>query len=453
MKKILPTLIFLIVTAAAVTFIYKDKVFPPQNDGQTAGQGDGQSGGRGRRGRGRRRAIDPNRPAAVLAEEAKSLDVPVYLQGVGAVRASNMAVVRPQVSGRLIEVNVREGQNVKKDDVLAQIDPVTYQASYDQAVARKAMDEAQLANARSDLQRYETLSKADYGTQKQLDTQHALVKQYEAQIRQDQASIDSAKANLDFTTIRAPFDGRTGIRVVDVGNLVNSNDTGGIAIITQIQPIDAIFTLPETHVSELIEAKAKGPVALTASVGGQMLAEGTLEVIDNRIEETTGTVRLKGRFANDPVKLWPGQFVNIRLHLKTLGNATVVPAVAVQQGAAGRYVYLARPDNTAKLTTVKVVQEDEKQAVIAEGVTPGDKVITAGFINIQDGSKITLDSGDAEEQPEGSPGPQAEPGRRRARERAEGEDRPRGGAAERLPSGAASAAESEAPQPQPRPAP
>jgi membrane fusion protein, multidrug efflux system len=449
-KKILPTLIFLLVTAAAVTFIYKDKVFPPQ-EGQTAEQGGGQRGGGGRRGR--RRALDPNRPAAVLAEEARSLDVPVYLHGVGTIRASNMATVRPLVGGRLIEVNVREGQNVAQGDVLAQIDPVTYQASYDQAVARKAMDEAQLANARNDLQRYENLAKADYGTQKQLDTQRALVQQYEAQIRQDQAAIDSAKANLDYTTIRAPIDGRTGIRVVDVGNVVGTGDAGGIAVITQIQPIDAIFTLPETYVSELIEAKARGPVALTASVGGVAMAEGTLEVIDNRIEETTGTVRLKGSFPNDPVKLWPGQFVNIRLHLKTLGAATVVSAAAVQQGAAGRYVYLARPDNTAKLTTVKVVQEDEKQVVIAEGVKPGDKVITSGFINIQDGSKITLDAG-AEERPGEAPvaSPQGEPRGRRGRDRAEGERRPRGGAAERLPQEGAPAPEPGAPPTQSRPA-
>lgn len=451
MKKILPTLIFLLVTAAAVTFIYKDKVFPPEV-GQTAEQGSGQRGG----GRGRRRGVDPNRPAAVLAEEARSLDVPVYLHGVGTIRASSMATVRPQVGGRLIEVNVREGQNVRKGDVLAQIDPVTYRASYDQAVARKAMNEAQLANARNDLQRYENLAKADYGTQKQLDTQRALVQQYEAQIRQDQAAIDSAKASLDYTTIRAPIDGRTGIRVVDVGNVVDASDAGGIAVITQIQPIDAIFTLPETHVPALIEAKAKGPVAVTASIGGETLAEGALEVIDNRIEETTGTVRLKGSFPNDPVKLWPGQFVNIRLHLKTLGNATVVPSAAVQQGAAGRYVYLVQPDNTAKLTTVKVVQEDERQAVIGEGVQPGDKVITAGFINIQNGSKITLDAGETERQQEHSPapGPQAEPRERRGRERAAGDgDRPRGGAAERLGRGAAPQAEPGAPPAQPRPAP
>jgi membrane fusion protein, multidrug efflux system len=453
-KKLLPTLIFLALTGAAVAFIYKDKLFPQQPGGgeQAAEQG-GRGGGGGRRG-GRRRSLDPNRPVAVLAEEAKAQDVPVYLSGVGTVQASNTVNVRPQVGGRLTSVKVREGQEVKAGDVVAQIDPVTYQAAYDQAVAKKAMSEAQLANARRDLERYEELAKSTFGTKKDLDTQRALVQQYEAQVRQDQAAIDNAKANLDFTTIRAPLSGRTGIRVVDEGNLVSANDASGIAYITQIQPIDVVFTLPETYVSELIAAQAKGPVGLVASVGGETLADGALSVIDNRIEESTGTVRLKGSFANEPLTLWPGQFVNIRLHLKTLPNATTVPAVAVQQGAQGRYVYVATLENTAKLTQVKVAQEDEKQAVIAEGLKPGDKVITTGFVNLQDGSKISFGG----EQPDIAPQPGQPPsaetapaegerrGRRR-RERAEAEAPPAGGAPERLPSGRA-ASEAAAPRPQ-----
>ncbi len=439
MKKLLPTLIFLLVTAGAVAFIYKDKLFPAQSgNGQTAEQGRG-GGGSGRRG-GRRRSLDPSRPVAVLAEEAKAQDVPVYLNGVGTVQASNTVNVRPQVGGRLTSVKVREGQNVKAGDIVAQIDPVTYQAAYDQAVAKKAMSEAQLANARRDLQRFENLAKSTFGTQKDLDTQRALVQQFEAQIRQDQAAIDSAKANLDFTTIRAPLSGRTGIRVVDEGNLVSANDPNGIAYITQIHPIDVVFTLPETYVSELLAAQGNGKVALTASVGDEAIAEGELSVIDNRIDETTGTVRVKGSFANDPVKLWPGQFVNIRLHLKTLPNATTVPSVAVQQGAQGRYVYVVQPDNTARLMTVKVTQEDEKQAVIAEGLKPGDKVITTSFVNLQDGSKVNLGGGEGQSQPpEGAPSAEGAPaegerrGRRRRDQAADGAPRPTGGAAERLP--------------------
>jgi multidrug efflux system membrane fusion protein len=449
-KKILPVLIFLLVTAAATAFIYKDKLIQQITgpDGQTA-ERQGGGGGGGRRG-GRRRAVDPNRPVAVLVEAAKSESVPVYLQGVGTVQASNTVNVRPQVSGRLMEVNVREGQDVKAGDVLAKIDPVTYQAAYDQAVAKKAMTEAQLANARQDLARFENLAKSTYGTQKDLDTQKSLVAQYEAQTRQDQAAIDNTKANLDYATIRAPLDGRTGIRVVDEGNIVGASDS--LTYITQIKPIDVLFTLPETYVGELLAAQAAGKVTLAASVGGETIGEGALSVIDNRIDEATGTVKLKGSFPNDPVKLWPGQFVNIRLHLKTLNSATVVPAVAVQQGSASRFVYLATPENTAKRTDVKIVQEDENQAVISQGIKPGDKVITTGFVSIQDGSKISLGGPDAgaPEQPGAQPGAENAPpeGQRRGRRR---QNQAEGGAAERAPTDAAPTATTEATAPQAQP--
>jgi multidrug efflux system membrane fusion protein len=467
-KRFLPALVFLLVTAAAVSFIYKDKLFPPE-PGQGAQSAQGGGAGGGRRG-GRGRTIDPNRPVAVLVEEAKSQDVPVYLYGVGTVQASNTVNVRPQVGGKLLEVNVREGQDVKAGDVLAKIDPVTYQAAYDQATAKKAMTEAQLANAKRDLDRFENLAKTNFGTQKDLDTQRALVAQYDAQLRQDQASIDAAKASLDYTDIRAPLSGRTGIRVVDVGNIVSASDTSGIAFITQIQPIDVVFTLPETYVGELVAAQAQGKVELTATVGNETLGDGTLTVVDNRIDETTGTVRLKGSFPNDPVKLWPGQFVNVRLHLKTLTGATVVSAASVQQGSAGRYVYLAQPDNTAKLVPVKVAQENEREAVISEGIKPGDKVVSTGFVNLQDGSKITLESGRGDGQrqksdqkpeqdnsaqpPAGQPAPSAQnappasgdrPHRRR-QQQGEAEGRPAGGAAERLPTGTASANDTSPPQ-------
>jgi multidrug efflux system membrane fusion protein len=462
-KRFLPTLVLLLITAAALAFIYKDQIFP-RAPGERAEEGGppGAGGGGGRRG-GRRGGGDPNRPVPVLAEAATKQNVPVYLNGVGTMQAYNTATVRAQVSGRLIAVNYDEGQDVKRGDVLAQIDPVTYKAEYDQAVARKGITEALLANARRDLQRYESLVSSNAGSRQQADTQRALVQQYEAQIRQEQAVIDAAKANLDFTTIRAPIDGRTGIRQVDIGNLVTSGDSGGIVVITQLQPISVLFTLPETVLPELIAAKARGTVGLAASVGGETLAEGQLEVIDNRIEEATGTVRLKGTFSNTPLRLWPGQFVNIRLHLKTLQDATVVPAVAVQQGASGRFVYVATPENTAKLTPVTVTQEDERQAVIAAGLQPGDRVVTTGFANLQDGARISLDNADGR-QPDAQPGAQSAPqadragprgqGRERRGEggesggrRSEGGDRPApvGGAAERLPTGGATAA-GQAPQ-------
>ena len=251
------------------------------------------------------------------------------------------------------------------------------------------MDEATLANAKRDLQRYESLQKSAYASEQQAETQRTLVAQTEAQIRQDQAAIDSAKTNLDLTTIRAPFDGRAGIRELDIGNLVTSGDAGSIVVIAQLQPVSVLFTLPETYVGDLVAAKAAGQVALIASVNGKTVGEGTLEVIDNRIDQSTGTVRLKGRFPNDKHSLWPGQFVNIRLHLRTLPGATVVPSAAVQQGASGRFVYVPQPDDTVKLTTVEVTQEAEELAVIAKGIRPGDRVVTSGFANLQDGAKVT----------------------------------------------------------------
>ena len=385
-KRVLPALILILMTCAAVALIYKDKIFPkPPSEVADEESRRGSGGGR----RSRRGGGDPNRPVTVLAVAAKTADVPVYLNGVGTVRAYNSAAVHAQVGGRLIEVDFAEGQNVKKGDVLARIDPATYQAAYDQAIARKAMDEAVLANARNDLRRYEELEKSSYGSVKQADTQRALVAQTEAQIRQDQAQIDSAKTNLDLTTIRAPFDGRAGIRELDIGNLVTPGDADAIVVVAQFQPVSVFFTLPEIFVGDLVEAKRAGQVAITASVGGRTVGEGTLEVIDNRIDQNTGTVRLKGTFANEKLSLWPGQFVNIRLHLRTLPGATVVPSAAVQQGASGRFVYVTQPGNTVKLTSVEVTQESQDQAVIAKGVMSEEWVVTSGFANLQDGSKIT----------------------------------------------------------------
>lgn len=385
MKRVLPALILIVVTAAAVAFIYKDKIFP--KSAQEASEG-GRGGGGGRRGG--RRSSDPNRAVSILAEAAKTENVPIYLYGVGTVQAFNTATVRAEVSGRLIEVGFTEGQTVKKGDVLARIDPATYQAAYDQAVAKKAQDEASLANQRADLARYESLSKANYTSQQQSDTQKALVAQTEALVRQDQAAIDTAKADLDRTTIVAPMAGRTGLREIDVGNLVSGSDASGIVVITQIQPISVIFTLPETYVGELIAAKAAGAVALEASVGGKTVGTGVLDVIDNRIDQNTGTVRMKGTFPNETLGLWPGQFVNVRLHLKTLPDATVVPSASVQQGASGRFVYRVEPDSTVKLVTVEVAQEGEDRTVIGKGVQPGETVATSGFSNLQDGSKVSV---------------------------------------------------------------
>ncbi|MBM6595169.1 efflux RND transporter periplasmic adaptor subunit [Microvirga pudoricolor] len=340
------------------------------------------------RGPGGRRSL----PVPILAEAARAADVPVYLDGVGTVRAYKTVTVRAQVSGRLLSVNFKEGQDVRKGDVLAKIDPVTYQAALDQAVAKKAMDQASLDNARRDLERYTSLARGDFASKQQADTQRAAVAQAEAQVRQDQAAIDSAQASLDYTTITAPIDGRTGIRQIDEGNLVSSGDETGLVVITQLRPISVLFTLPETVVSEV--ATAKGPLSVTASIGSQQLDAGVLEVIDNQVDQATGTVKMKGTFENAQGRLWPGQFVNVRLLLKTLGGAIVVPAASVQQGTVGSFVYVVQPDDTVKLTPVRITQQNETQAVIAGGLDAGQQVVTSGFANLQDGSRITLSSGE-----------------------------------------------------------
>jgi len=389
MKRLLPWLIFLLITAFLAIFVYSDRIF---GTAEQAGGASRAGGGPGGPGGGFRRG---DQAVSAEAKPARLENVPVWLSGVGTVQAFNTSTVRAQVSGRLIEVNYTEGQDVKAGDVLARIDPVLYQAAYDEAVAKKAQDEALLANTRRDAARYSSLATSNYSSQQQADTTKSQVQQYEAQVRQDQAAIDTARANLDYATIRAPIDGRTGIRQLDVGNLVTSGDSTGIVIITQLRPISVVFTLPESAVSDILDAQAKAPLPLEAQAGGRVLGEGTVAVVDNQIDQSTGTVKIKGTFPNESNRLWPGQFVNVKLKLKTLENAVVVPSAAIQQGANGSYVYRVTPEKTASLVYVKVVQEGEKDAVVGEGIAAGDVVVTSGFSNLQDGSKLKLGNGEA----------------------------------------------------------
>ncbi len=391
MRRLLPYVVFLFVTGGLIAFVYKDRIFPPQAGAEGPPQGMTGAPGRGPQGSFRR----GGQVVPVVAEKARTDNVPVYLSGVGTVQAFNTTIVRTQVSGRLTDVPYKEGQEVKEGDILAVVDPALYQALYDQAVAQKAKDEALLANSRQDEKRYSDLVKSNAATQQQADTAKWAVKQNEAQVKLDQALIDNAKTNLQWATIRAPMSGRTGIRLVDKGNLVSAQDATGIVVITQLHPIAVVFTLPENTVASILEAQERGPVPLQAVTGAGVLGEGTVSVLDNQIDQTTGTVKIKGIFPNDKNRLWPGQFVNIKLKLKTLENAIVVSSVAIQQGANGSYVYLVTPQNTAKLTYVKVIQEGEKQAVIGEGVAPGDLVVTSGFASLQDGAKVKLDTGGA----------------------------------------------------------
>jgi len=334
-------------------------------------------------------------PVPVLAASARYADVPVYLDAVGTVRALNTVTVRPQVDGKLVAVKFKEGQDVKKGDVLAEIDPATYQAAYDQAAAKKAQDEAQLANAKNDLTRYEQLATTNAINRQQLDTQRALVAQLTAQIKSDQAALEGAQAMLGYTKIVAPIDGRTGLRQVDEGNIVHASDANGIVVITQIKPIAVLFNLPQQNLDAANQAFAKGalPVEVLRGDSSEPIERGVLKVIDNQVDPSTGTVKLKAEFPNENLRLWPGQFVNVRMQIDTLEHVVSVPTAAVQRGPDGAFVYIVGNDGNAMVRPVKVKKQDETETVLASGVMPPERVVTTGFARLTDGARVVVGGG------------------------------------------------------------
>jgi len=334
-------------------------------------------------------------PVPVLAASARYADVPVYLDAVGTVRALNTVTVRPQVDGKLVAVKFKEGQDVKKGDVLAEIDPATYQAAYDQAAAKKAQDEAQLANAKNDLTRYEQLATTNAINRQQLDTQRALVAQLTAQIKSDQAALEGAQAMLGYTKIVAPIDGRTGLRQVDEGNIVHASDANGIVVITQIKPIAVLFNLPQQNLDAANQAFAKGPLPVEVLRGdsSEPIERGVLKVIDNQVDPSTGTVKLKAEFPNENLRLWPGQFVNVRMQIDTLEHVVSVPTAAVQRGPDGAFVYIVGNDGNATVRPVKVKKQDETETVLASGVMPPERVVTTGFARLTDGARVVVGGG------------------------------------------------------------
>ena len=352
-------------------------------------------------------------PVPVIAALSKRADVPVYLDGVGTARALNTVTVRPQVDGKLISVNFVEGQEVKRGFVLAKIDPTTYQAQYDQAVAKKAQDEATLANARIDLERYEKLAATNSIARQQYDTQKATVAQLEAQVKLDQAAIDNAKAILEYTDVVAPLDGRTGIRQVDQGNIVRASDATGIVIITQLQPLSILFTLPQQQLTDVVQAKARGEVPVDAfgSDNKTVIDKGTLGPIDNQVDQSTGTIKLKAEFPNGQYQLWPGQFVNVRVQINTLRQVVVTPTSTVQRGPNGTFVFVVQQDSTVAVRPVTISQQDEVQAVVTSGLQPDERVVTTGFARLTAGAKVTVTN--AESQPANSNEPVAEQPRQR----------------------------------------
>jgi membrane fusion protein, multidrug efflux system len=340
--------------------------------------------------------VRPDLAVPVLAATPRIQDVPVYLDGVGSVRALNTVTVRSQVDGKLIVVNFTEGQDVKKGDVLGEIDPVLYKAALDQAVAKKAQDEALLANQRLDLIRYQQLAASNAGSKQQADTQRAVVAQQEALVNADQAAIDNAAATLGYTKIIAPLTGRAGLRQVDQGNIIHAADATGLVIITQLQPIAVQFSLPQQQIVRVNAASAKGALAVDVfgNDGTTVVDTGKLTGIDNQVDPTTGTLKLKAEFPNADFQLWPGQFVNVRLKVETLSQAMVIPTSAVQRGPVGTFSYTIGDGDIVAAKPVVVTQQNETDAVIASGISASDRVVTTGFANLSEGAKVTVGKAD-----------------------------------------------------------
>ncbi len=331
-------------------------------------------------------------PIVVSVTLAKRADFPIVLESLGQVQPYNTVLVRARVDGEIIKIAFNEGQTVRAGDLLAQIDARPFQAALDQATAKKAQDEATLANARLDLTRYATLAKQNFATQQQLDTQNALVNQLTATLAADAAAIDAARVQLNYTAIRAPISGRAGFRLIDEGNLVNAGQQTGIVSIAQLQPITVVFSEPQEYVDRINQELRDGaPDVTVLTADGKPIATGKLTISDNQVDPATGTIRLKAEFENKDNALWPGLAVTTRLQLGVMKDVVVVPADAVQRGAKGFFVYVVGDDNRAAAQPVKVARQNAAVAVIADGLKEGDRVVTTGEFLLQPGAQVAVD--------------------------------------------------------------
>jgi membrane fusion protein, multidrug efflux system len=344
----------------------------------------------------------PPPAAPIVAGTVAQHDVPIYLNGVGTVIAYNTVVVRAQIQGQITSINFIEGQQVHAGDLLAQIDPRPYQAQIEQFTANRDRDQAQLANAQANLSRYTPLEQKGFATSQLLDTQKAQVAQLESAVKADQALIDSANVQLSYTRLTSPIDGVVGIRQIDIGNVISPSTPNGLVVVTQLQPISLIFTLPETDLPRIQaqQEKAKEPLTVLAySQDGKMLLDqGVLGLVNNEILQTTGSIQLKANFPNAAHRLWPGELVNARLLLDTRHDGLTVPASVVQQGPQGAYAYVVNPDHTVAMRPVKVAQISDGQALLDSGLAANEQVVVDGQYKLQPGTRVRILHGKAAEE-------------------------------------------------------
>jgi membrane fusion protein, multidrug efflux system len=333
----------------------------------------------------------------VTVTETAQRDVPIYYDALGTVQAFNTVALRAQVTGQIVSINFRQGQDVHKGDVLAKIDPTPFKANLDQTVAKKGEDQAQLIDAEKDLERFTTLVKKDFETQQNVDLQQAKVDQLKATIDADQGAIEASQSQLDFATIVAPIDGVVGFRQIDLGNIIHPTDANPLTVLTQIKPSQVIFTLPQSDLGAVREAMLHGGVSVLAfdQNDKDQLAEGHLLLIDNQIDQTTSTIRLKAEFPNDDERLWPGEFVRTRILITTQKDAVTLPSVAVQRGPDGTYVWVVKQDNTVEQRpiTTQIVSED--LAIASKGLTAGERVVLNGQSRLDVGTHVDIRSQNA----------------------------------------------------------